>query len=171
MSTMNQFSLACYDSVAVVFVLLHSSLVSGLQFSNLKTRVDCRISFADPVAVRHALEIVSEIATRDPYAVAMALGNSVHLNKFFIKMVFQCFIAYSFLIQCWKQISPKFPKSNASWTFLCRKACAAWRYAYWTFTVFASFVSLCFMFFFFFFLQRKIQGSCMSEHNMRTMKI
>uniref|UniRef100_A0A0R0ILK0 SH3 domain-containing protein n=1 Tax=Glycine max TaxID=3847 RepID=A0A0R0ILK0_SOYBN len=35
------------------------------------------ISFADPVAVRHALEIVSEIATRDPYAVAMALGKHV----------------------------------------------------------------------------------------------
>ncbi|KAL2648706.1 hypothetical protein AAZV13_05G188300 [Glycine max] len=39
--------------------------------------VDCRISFADPVAVRHALEIVSEIATMDPYAVAMALGKHV----------------------------------------------------------------------------------------------
>ncbi|KAG5155703.1 hypothetical protein JHK82_013672 [Glycine max] len=47
------------------------------RFSNLKTRVDCRISFADPVAVRHALEIVSEIATMDPYAVAMALGKHV----------------------------------------------------------------------------------------------
>ncbi|KAG5030076.1 uncharacterized protein LOC114413489 [Glycine soja] len=35
------------------------------------------ISFADPVAVRHALEIVSEIATMDPYAVAMALGKHV----------------------------------------------------------------------------------------------
>ena len=48
--------------------------------------------------MRHALEIVSEIATRDPYAVAMALGNSVHLNKFSIQMVFKCFIAYSFVI-------------------------------------------------------------------------
>ncbi|KAL2614735.1 hypothetical protein AAZX31_08G026500 [Glycine max] len=38
------------------------------------------ISFADPVAVRHALEIVSEIATRDPYAVAMALGNRKHVQ-------------------------------------------------------------------------------------------
>ncbi|MCI07061.1 SH3 domain protein, partial [Trifolium medium] len=38
-------------------------------------RVDFRISSADPVAVRNALEIVSEIAARDPYAVAMALGN------------------------------------------------------------------------------------------------
>jgi len=28
-----------------------------------------------------------------------------------------------------------------------------------------------FFVFFFFFLQRKMQGSCMSEHNMRTMKI
>ncbi|XP_061347585.1 uncharacterized protein LOC133293078 [Gastrolobium bilobum] len=35
------------------------------------------ISYADPVAVRHALEIVSELATRDPYAVAMALGKHV----------------------------------------------------------------------------------------------
>ncbi|KAK7251462.1 hypothetical protein RIF29_34686 [Crotalaria pallida] len=35
------------------------------------------ISFADPVAVRQALEIVSELATRDPYAVAMALGKHV----------------------------------------------------------------------------------------------
>ncbi|XP_059453334.1 uncharacterized protein LOC132183886 [Corylus avellana] len=33
------------------------------------------VSFADPVAVRHALEILSELATRDPYAVAMALGK------------------------------------------------------------------------------------------------
>nr|KAJ0193177.1 hypothetical protein LSAT_V11C800417170 [Lactuca sativa] len=32
------------------------------------------ISFADPVAVRHALELTSELATKDPYAVAMALG-------------------------------------------------------------------------------------------------
>ncbi|KAF1872772.1 hypothetical protein Lal_00016609 [Lupinus albus] len=35
------------------------------------------ISFADPVAVRQALEIVSELATRDPYSVAMALGKHV----------------------------------------------------------------------------------------------
>lgn len=35
------------------------------------------VSFADPVAVRHALEIISELATRDPYAVAMALGKLV----------------------------------------------------------------------------------------------
>lgn len=35
------------------------------------------ISSADPVAVRHALEIVSEVAARDPYAVAMALGKHV----------------------------------------------------------------------------------------------
>lgn len=35
----------------------------------------CSVSFADPVAVRHALEMISELATRDPYAVAMALGN------------------------------------------------------------------------------------------------
>ncbi|KAK9268777.1 hypothetical protein L1049_000539 [Liquidambar formosana] len=35
------------------------------------------VSFSDPVAVRHALEIISELATRDPYAVAMALGKLV----------------------------------------------------------------------------------------------
>lgn len=33
------------------------------------------MSFADPVAVRHSLEIISELATKDPYAVAMALGK------------------------------------------------------------------------------------------------
>lgn len=33
------------------------------------------VSFADPVAVRHSLEIISELATRDPNAVAMALGK------------------------------------------------------------------------------------------------
>ncbi|GLT28627.1 hypothetical protein SLA2020_035460 [Shorea laevis] len=33
------------------------------------------ISFADPVAVRHSLEIISVLAARDPYAVAMALGK------------------------------------------------------------------------------------------------
>ncbi|XP_049405715.1 uncharacterized protein LOC125869194 isoform X2 [Solanum stenotomum] len=35
------------------------------------------ISFADPVAVRHSLEILSNLATSDPYAVAMALGKLV----------------------------------------------------------------------------------------------
>lgn len=35
------------------------------------------ISFADPVAVRHSLEILSELAARDPYAVAMTLGKQV----------------------------------------------------------------------------------------------
>ncbi|CAN1293517.1 hypothetical protein LINPERPRIM_LOCUS22056 [Linum perenne] len=33
------------------------------------------VSFTDPVAVRHALEIISELAMKDPYAVAMALGK------------------------------------------------------------------------------------------------
>ncbi|XP_008798968.1 uncharacterized protein LOC103713729 isoform X1 [Phoenix dactylifera] len=33
------------------------------------------ISFADPVAVRHALAIISDLAARDPYSVAMALGK------------------------------------------------------------------------------------------------
>ncbi|GJN30987.1 hypothetical protein PR202_gb19338 [Eleusine coracana subsp. coracana] len=32
------------------------------------------VEFSDPVAVRHALSIISEIATKDPYSVAMALG-------------------------------------------------------------------------------------------------
>lgn len=36
---------------------------------------DCRISFADPVAVRHSLAIISELAAKDPYSVAMALGQ------------------------------------------------------------------------------------------------
>ncbi|XP_021893463.1 uncharacterized protein LOC110811314 isoform X2 [Carica papaya] len=35
------------------------------------------VSFADPVAVRHSLEIISELATRDPYAVAMAIGKLI----------------------------------------------------------------------------------------------
>ncbi|KAH0972250.1 hypothetical protein GBA52_024406 [Prunus armeniaca] len=41
------------------------------------------ISFADPIAVRHALEILSELSTKDPYAVAMALGalqDVLHLH-------------------------------------------------------------------------------------------
>ncbi|KAH9305325.1 hypothetical protein KI387_009729, partial [Taxus chinensis] len=33
------------------------------------------ISFADPVAVRHALAMASDIATRDPYAVAMTVAK------------------------------------------------------------------------------------------------
>ncbi|KAK3013948.1 hypothetical protein RJ639_009531, partial [Escallonia herrerae] len=33
------------------------------------------VSFADPVAVRHSLEIISELATIDAYAVAMSLGK------------------------------------------------------------------------------------------------
>lgn len=61
---------------------------------------DFRVSFADPVAVRHALEILAELATRDPYAVAMSLGGSIdfifknslfipicsHFNEFVIVM-------------------------------------------------------------------------------------
>ncbi|KAL8462763.1 hypothetical protein ACS0TY_033692 [Phlomoides rotata] len=35
------------------------------------------VLFSDPVAVRHALEILSELASKDPYAVAMALGKHV----------------------------------------------------------------------------------------------
>ncbi|KAJ8753244.1 hypothetical protein K2173_017858 [Erythroxylum novogranatense] len=35
------------------------------------------VSFTDPVAVRHALEILAELATKDPYAVAMALTKLV----------------------------------------------------------------------------------------------
>ncbi|WCJ34671.1 SH3 domain-containing protein [Euphorbia peplus] len=35
------------------------------------------VSFSDPIAVRHALEIISELATKDPYAVAMSLGKLV----------------------------------------------------------------------------------------------
>ncbi|KAF3437259.1 hypothetical protein FNV43_RR20012 [Rhamnella rubrinervis] len=33
------------------------------------------VSFADPVAVRHALEILAELASRDPHAAAMSLGK------------------------------------------------------------------------------------------------
>ncbi|ONK62002.1 uncharacterized protein A4U43_C08F35790 [Asparagus officinalis] len=33
------------------------------------------ISFADPVAVRHSLAIISDLSMRDPYSVAMALGK------------------------------------------------------------------------------------------------
>lgn len=39
--------------------------------------ITCRISFADPIAVRHSLEILSELAAKDPYAVAMTLGKSM----------------------------------------------------------------------------------------------
>ncbi|KAL2533342.1 SH3 domain-containing protein [Abeliophyllum distichum] len=35
------------------------------------------VLFSDPVAVRHSLEILSELAMKDPYAVAMALGKHV----------------------------------------------------------------------------------------------
>ncbi|KAG2541901.1 hypothetical protein PVAP13_9NG663000 [Panicum virgatum] len=34
------------------------------------------VEFSDPVAVRHALSLISEIAAKDPYSVAMALGKS-----------------------------------------------------------------------------------------------
>lgn len=44
-------------------------------FSSHWTWYDCRIEFSDPVAVRHALSIISEIAAKDPYSVAMALGQ------------------------------------------------------------------------------------------------
>ncbi|OWM90233.1 uncharacterized protein LOC116187487 [Punica granatum] len=35
------------------------------------------VSFSDPVAVRHSLEILCELAAKDPYAMAMALGKLV----------------------------------------------------------------------------------------------
>ncbi|XP_021773444.1 uncharacterized protein LOC110737397 [Chenopodium quinoa] len=35
------------------------------------------ISFADPVAVRHSLGILSDLAAKDPYAVAMTLGKQI----------------------------------------------------------------------------------------------
>ncbi|CAM8931585.1 unnamed protein product [Rhodiola kirilowii] len=35
------------------------------------------ITFPDPVAVRHSLGIISELATKDPYSVAMSLGKHV----------------------------------------------------------------------------------------------
>ncbi|XP_073149287.1 uncharacterized protein [Henckelia pumila] len=35
------------------------------------------VSFSDPVAVRHSLEILYDLGTKDPYAVAMALGKHV----------------------------------------------------------------------------------------------
>lgn len=35
------------------------------------------VAFADPIAVRHSVEILSELATMDAYAVAMALGKAV----------------------------------------------------------------------------------------------
>ncbi|CAA6655098.1 unnamed protein product [Spirodela intermedia] len=41
------------------------------------------VSFSDPVAVRHSLAIISELATRDPYSVAMSLGalqDVLHLH-------------------------------------------------------------------------------------------
>lgn len=40
----------------------------------------CSVSFSDPVAVRHSLEILYELCTKDPYAVAMALGNTITLR-------------------------------------------------------------------------------------------
>lgn len=49
----------------------------GFYFDYQLTIFDYRVSFADPVAVRHSLEILSELATRDPYAVAMALGSLI----------------------------------------------------------------------------------------------
>lgn len=42
--------------------------------------LDHRVSFADPVAVRHALEILSELATKDPQGVAIALGDLIGLT-------------------------------------------------------------------------------------------
>ncbi|PKA51999.1 DEAD-box ATP-dependent RNA helicase ISE2, chloroplastic [Apostasia shenzhenica] len=41
------------------------------------------VSFTDPVAVRHSLAIISDVAARDPYSVAMALGalqDILHLH-------------------------------------------------------------------------------------------
>ncbi|KAB1212014.1 hypothetical protein CJ030_MR5G025398 [Morella rubra] len=56
-----------------VFRCLHYASCAAFSFQ--LTSLSFWVSFADPVAVRHALEILSELATRDPYAVAMALGR------------------------------------------------------------------------------------------------
>ena len=40
------------------------------------------------MAVRHALEILSELAAKDPYSVAMALGDMIIFKFFHIAMVF-----------------------------------------------------------------------------------
>jgi len=79
-----ELKLAFHSFLAFAFLPCFSFLVSRSKFFTKKkfpdlNRVDFRISSADPVAVRNALEIVSEIAARDPYAVAMALGNNTIL--------------------------------------------------------------------------------------------
>ncbi|KAM2498114.1 hypothetical protein PS1_040417 [Malus domestica] len=46
------------------------------------------VSFADPVAVRHALEILSELSTKDPYAVAMGLEKHAEPGGMFPNICF-----------------------------------------------------------------------------------
>ncbi|KAK6235766.1 hypothetical protein SCA6_011103 [Theobroma cacao] len=64
------------------------------------------ISFADPVAVRHSLEIISDLAIRDPYAVAMALGKLVapggtHSNRCSPYVIFFFFPCYAESVLCY----------------------------------------------------------------------
>ncbi|RVW55070.1 hypothetical protein CK203_067062 [Vitis vinifera] len=60
--------------VAILILFYHPFSAIGINCFNSSVLL---VSFADPVAVRHALEILSELATKDPYAVAMALGKLV----------------------------------------------------------------------------------------------
>ncbi|KAH7351861.1 hypothetical protein KP509_19G017700 [Ceratopteris richardii] len=74
----------------LALTLLQSAVRSNLQYAALSTlrrlpldpgnpaflhRAVQGIACADPVGVRHALAIVSELATREPYAVAMAVDK------------------------------------------------------------------------------------------------
>ncbi|OAY70125.1 hypothetical protein ACMD2_14288 [Ananas comosus] len=83
----------------IVFGILEKSIIrSNLQYASMSAlrrlpldpgnpaflhRAAQGILFADPVAVRHSLAIISDIASRDPYSVAMALGalhDILHLH-------------------------------------------------------------------------------------------
>lgn len=68
--------------------LVHQVIILTASF------VLCRISFSDPVAVRHSLAIISDLATMDPYSVAMALG----LYMFFAHVGPVIYIFFSFLL-------------------------------------------------------------------------
>lgn len=64
------FCLSCNPTFYYYYYYIFLSLLVKFVFT-----FDCRVSFADPVAVRHALEILSELATKDPHGAAIALGD------------------------------------------------------------------------------------------------
>lgn len=89
---------ACYQFIIRIHICFRNSNDKSNLMQPLKFIHYYRVSFADPLAVRHSLEIISEVATRDPYSVAMALGKFWTLRTFQLRQFVYLFEIYPFLL-------------------------------------------------------------------------